>query len=180
MARLQSLGELPTPREHHSACFVADRYLLIYGGVDSEGTILDTASVYDVGRNTWQTVKGIHPRKELKSLTHCGMMYIMGGKSMGGYEQVTAAPLCTPVYNFLQVSCMDFLGNNQQVSCDVRAVHISLVSGAAPLDDFACSSSSACLHQAYQSDLLHPHQLHARGHHYASLIHAPRAHHHED
>ena len=44
----QTLNEPPAPRECHSSCFVADRYLVCYGGYDVDGKLHTTAAVYDV------------------------------------------------------------------------------------------------------------------------------------
>ena len=53
----QCLNEPPAPRECHSACFVADRYLVCYGGYDVDGNMHTTAAVYDVVNATWQVVE---------------------------------------------------------------------------------------------------------------------------
>ena len=53
-----ALGELPTPRTGHGACFVAERYLVVYGGTDVDGKVIDTASAYDIVSGQWHEVKG--------------------------------------------------------------------------------------------------------------------------
>jgi len=110
----QSLNEAPVPRENHSACFVADRYLVVYGGTDAEGAVIEHAAVYDVSTAMWRTVHGIQPRAFHKQCTHGGTLYVMGGQGKGG-ERAPAAPLKSEIYPFAQKSCMDFLGNNAQV-----------------------------------------------------------------
>lgn len=47
-------------------------------------------------------------------MTHCGKVYVMGGKGKG-LENVPPVPLSSETHGFVQASCMDFLGNNQQV-----------------------------------------------------------------
>ena len=60
-SRPESLGTPPAPRSG-AACFVAARYLVVYGGLDAASHVIDTASVYDTMTSTWQTVSGVSPR----------------------------------------------------------------------------------------------------------------------
>lgn len=100
---------------------MAGRYLMIYGGVDSDGVSIEHAAVYDVASALWHILKGIQPRVEAKAAFHCGQVYVMGGRSKLGFDPASASPLVAQTFNFVQASCMDFLGNNQQV-CSTRHI----------------------------------------------------------
>jgi len=110
----QCLGQAPVPRENHAACFVANRYLFIYGGINEMGEPIEHSAVYDVATATWLVVGGMQPRSDLKLQTHGGVGFVMGGK-LKGNESASPAPLTSPIHPFVQASCMDFLGNNSQL-----------------------------------------------------------------
>ena len=107
----QTLNEPPAPRECHSACFVADRYLVCYGGYDVDGKLHTTAAVYDVVTAHWQVVENTVPRAHHRIVSRGGVMYVMGGVGEDG-EPAPPVPLESQVFPFAQSSCFDFLGNN--------------------------------------------------------------------
>ena len=109
----QVLSERPLPREHHAACFVADRYLVVYGGVDAEGKLFDTAVVYDIVNATWSTIEKIEPRARHRLENRGGVMYVLGGVDAEG-NPAEPLPLSSQVFNFAQKSSFDFVGNNAQ------------------------------------------------------------------
>jgi hypothetical protein len=109
----QSLTEAPQPREHHAACFVADRYLVIYGGLDAEGKVIDSASVYDVVTASWLHVAGVPPRARHRIASRGGVMYLTGGIGPDG-ELAPSIPLQTQIFPFAQTSSFDFIGNQSQ------------------------------------------------------------------
>lgn len=107
------LNDRPAAREHHAACFVADRYLIVYGGVDAEGALLDTAAVYDIVQATWQTVSNVVPRARHRIVNRGGVMYVLGGVDAEG-NPAPSLPLRSQVFPYAQKSSFDFLGNNAQ------------------------------------------------------------------
>ena len=109
----QCLNEPPAPRECHSACFVADRYLVCYGGYDVDGNMHTTAAVYDVVNATWQVVENVVPRAHHRIVSRGGVMYIFGGVGEDG-QPAPPVPLESQVFPFSQASSFDFLGNNAQ------------------------------------------------------------------
>jgi len=109
----QTLNDKPEAREHHAACFVADRYLFVHGGMDSEGNLLETAAVYDVVTALWSIVEGVAPRACHRIVDRGGVMYILGGIDADGAPAPTV-PLVSQVFPYAQKSSFDFLGNNSQ------------------------------------------------------------------
>jgi len=109
-----TLGELPAPRTGHGACFVAERYLVVYGGTDAEGKVIETASVYDIIGATWHNVVGVAPRAGLRMASRGGVMYVLGGVGAAG-KAVSQVPLGSEMFPFAQRACLDFLGNKEQV-----------------------------------------------------------------
>jgi len=107
------LNERPAAREHHAACFVADRYLVIYGGVDVDGNLCETAAVYDIVTANWMTVENIVPRQKHRIINRGGVMYLMGGYGADG-SPADPVPLQSQVFPFMQKSSFDFVGNNAQ------------------------------------------------------------------
>ena len=106
-------AELPAPREHHAACFVADRYLVCYGGVDAAGNLLADAVVYDVITCKWSTVTGIEPRAKHRLVNRGGVLYLLGGVGEGDVP-AEPMPLQSQVFPFAQNNSLDFVGNNAQ------------------------------------------------------------------
>ena len=109
-----ALGEMPTPRVGHSACFVAERYLVVYGGCDVAGHVIETASAYDVVTATWQTVEGVAARANMRLASRGGVIYVMGGVDSAG-APTPPVPLGCEAFPFVQKACMDFVGNREQV-----------------------------------------------------------------
>ena len=107
-------GQPPVAREHHSACFVADRYLVVYGGMDRDGAVIPSVSVYDAATAHWSTVAGVQPRACHKTSTNGGAIYLMGGISGDRKEPASPVPLASETFPYAQSSCLDFLGNNAQ------------------------------------------------------------------
>jgi len=109
----QALSTPPEPRENHAACFVAERYLVIYGGTNDEGEVLDSLSVYDIMTAQWQAVNNTMPRVKHRLINRGGVMYVLGGE---GADKQPASPvaLASETYPFAQTSCMDFVGNSAQ------------------------------------------------------------------
>ena len=105
--------EKPDAREHHAACFLADRYLVVYGGTDRNGTLLQTACVYDVIAATWAVIDGITPRAKHRIVDRGGVMYLLGGIN-ADHTPADPAPLASQVFPFAQKASFDFLGNNAQ------------------------------------------------------------------
>ena len=109
----QALSTPPEPRENHAACFVADRYLVVSGGTNDDGEVLDSISVYDVMTANWQAVGSSLARVSHRLINRGGVMYILGGD---GDDKLPAEPvaLASETYPFAQISCLDFVGNNAQ------------------------------------------------------------------
>ena len=110
----QCLSPPPEPREHHAACFLAERYLIIWGGIDQAGRIIDGASVYDVNTATWMTINCEESRAHHRLICHGGLVYICGGVNPADRGDVPVVPLSVRTYSFVQQSCFDFVGNNAQ------------------------------------------------------------------
>jgi len=134
--------QLPAPREGHASCFVADRYLVVYGGIDADGLLVDEAAVYDIHSCTWIKVGkvwdereksddkwakagNIPPRAFHRIVDRGGVMYVMGGITAGANnpkdlrpteppEPASLVPLSSQVFPFAQKSSFDFLGNSSQ------------------------------------------------------------------
>jgi len=109
----QCLGAAPEPREHHAACFVAERYLVIYGGLNEEGDVIDSTSVYDVLSATWSTVGGMQPRAYHRLAERGGIMFVMGGID-AEKNLAPSIPLKSEIFPFSQQACLAFEGNNVQ------------------------------------------------------------------
>jgi len=106
-------GAIPAGRTGHGTCFIAERYLVIYGGTDSVGDVIETASVYDLMTSTWTTVLGIAPRTDAKLVSRGGIMYLMGGTDRKG-NAAPAVPLCSECFPFAQKGALEFVGSKEQ------------------------------------------------------------------
>ena len=106
-------GDPPAPREHHAACFVAERYLVVMGGIGADGKTIDSASVYDTQTCEWQLTTGLPARAKHRLVNRGGVLYVMGGIDADG-QPASPIPLKTECFGFAQTSAFDFMGNNSQ------------------------------------------------------------------
>eukprot|EP00962_Isochrysis_galbana_P028188 scaffold8881_cov95-Isochrysis_galbana.AAC.1 len=106
-------GQLPYGRTGHTSCFIAERYLVIYGGTDSIGDVIETASVYDLTTSTWTTVLGVAARTGARLVSRGGRMYLMGGFDRKGLP-VPSVPLCSECFPFAQTGALEFVGSREQ------------------------------------------------------------------
>lgn len=107
------VGDAPEPREHHAACFVAERYLAIYGGFNETGDVLDSMAVYDIFKAEWSTVTGMAARAQHRLCERGGTLYAMGGVDASKHT-APSIPLSAPMNLFSQQACLDFEGNSGQ------------------------------------------------------------------
>lgn len=106
-------SEPPTPREHHASAFIADRYLVISGGYDASGAVLDDVCYYDTYTGIWHTIAGVVPRARHRLVNRGGVLYILGGVGGDGLP-APPVPLQAYVHPFPQNCMLDFVGNNAQ------------------------------------------------------------------
>jgi hypothetical protein len=95
------VGDAPEPREHHAACFVAERYLAIYGGFNETGDVLDSMAVYDIFTAEWSTVTGMAARAQHRLYERGGTLYAMGGVD-ASKQTASSIPLSAPMNLFSQ------------------------------------------------------------------------------
>src|SRR6185295_19589795 len=55
VARWVATGDLNVARTYHTATLLADGRVLVVGGTGSDGSILDSAELYDPAVRTWKT-----------------------------------------------------------------------------------------------------------------------------
>lgn len=75
-----SIGKsMPTPRTEVTATLVGDNIYVI-GGLDKSGKVLDTAEVYNIKNNSWNTVTPLpQPLHHTAATTFNGSIYVVGG-----------------------------------------------------------------------------------------------------
>ena len=75
-----SIGKsMPTPRTEVTATLVGDNIYVI-GGFDKSGKVLDTAEVYNIKNNSWNTVTPLpQPLHHTAATTFNGSIYVIGG-----------------------------------------------------------------------------------------------------
>ena len=75
-----SIGKsMPTPRTEVTATLVGDNIYVI-GGLDKSGKVLDTAEVYNIKNNSWNTVTPLpQPLHHTAATTFNGSIYVIGG-----------------------------------------------------------------------------------------------------
>jgi N-acetylneuraminic acid mutarotase len=68
----------------HSAVLV-DKRIIVWGGENGEGQLLDTVDIHDLSTGLWQRgVSGGTPRKNHSGVAHSGKIYYWGGESDSG------------------------------------------------------------------------------------------------
>ncbi|CAM6005868.1 unnamed protein product [Sphagnum balticum] len=84
--KIESKGNIPTPREGHSACLIESRYIVIYGGWNGEKTF-DDLYVFDVTTSAWKLIEkrsGAEPipRESQSCCMIRDYMYVFGGQGI--------------------------------------------------------------------------------------------------
>ena len=100
-------------REFHASCFVAERYLVVMGGVGADGKLIEGASVYDVFTAQWSDVSGVPARAHHRLVNRNGVLYCLGGIDAEG-KPAPSIPLRAACFGFAQTSSFDFVGNPSQ------------------------------------------------------------------
>lgn len=83
--RITAEGNRPPGREGHTACIVHDKYMVVYGGWESNQDVLTDTYVYDFENNKWSLVikKSGPVPKPRESQAACAIgefIYIFGGQ----------------------------------------------------------------------------------------------------
>ena len=74
-------GAMVTPRVGFGACLLADGKVLVAGGVNAAGTILDSCEIYDPVANTWATTDTLSSARYFSTLIllNSGAVLAIGG-----------------------------------------------------------------------------------------------------
>jgi hypothetical protein len=102
----QPTGELPAPREHHTAVVVAPTgYMLLVGGLDESGGLAEDVSICNLYGLSWSRLKqGVVPRLAVACVAIRGELFTFGGTDAGGFA-------------FDEMSVLDLAGAFAQRSC---------------------------------------------------------------
>ncbi|EGR27009.1 kelch motif family protein, putative [Ichthyophthirius multifiliis] len=87
--QIEASGNNPYPREGHQGCTLDDRYLIIFGGLNSQDEdnmlIYNDMHMFDSIQNTWKQVTNKHgaiieARESFSFVNVNGLLYIFGGQ----------------------------------------------------------------------------------------------------